>query len=98
MGTIDAIQANIGNETRNCNVAMNVVLQGLENEGFITPEQYGEITRNYALIIIKPNWFVSVMRKFLGPKEDDWYYNMIKVVSKDKDAEKTEEEDDARSE
>jgi hypothetical protein len=96
MGTIDHIQANLSGETKNGNLAMHTVLKGLVHEKIITPEQYGEVVSNYILILQKPNWFLSTIQKFIGPKTDDWYYNLVKIVSSEleEEEEPKEEEDE----
>jgi len=80
MKTIDSIQSNIDGETKNANIAMNVVLHGLVHEGFITEEQYVEITNNYVLVLHKPNWFLSKIQKMIGINAEQWYYSMVKIV------------------
>ena len=100
MGTIDNMQMNLHSETKNSNLAMHTVLKGLVNEEIITQEQYGEIVSNYVLILQKPSWFLSTVQKMIGQKPDDWYYNLVKIVSgeQEEEQEETKEEDNERSE
>ena len=92
--SIDGIQANMHSEIKNSNLAMHTVLQGMVNEGYITKEQYGEIVTNYCLILQKPSWFLSTIQKLIGTKSDDWYYNLVKVVSSELDEEDEEDKEE----
>lgn len=78
------IMYTLGSEdmTQNANIIKEVVLSGLENQGFLKPGQAKELGERYAIVMHKKGWLGQLWDKwFEGIKEGSFRISFVKIVS-----------------
>jgi hypothetical protein len=63
----------------NANTVLSCVIGALNKDGVLSDSQAQDILSNYAVIILKPSWFSSVLSKLMG--KNGWKYQVVKVIS-----------------
>lgn len=66
-------------DLQNYNNAKEAIVDGLVREGYINEDQGGEIKTKYAVVLVKNNWFGTVIGKLLN-KKDVQYIKLVKIV------------------
>ena len=66
----------------NANRALNVTVDGLQMEGFITKEQADHIHTNYSLIIESRSWLPGFLADWLGMKKDAMSLRLVKAIGR----------------
>ncbi len=67
---------------KNANVIKEVILKGLEHEGYIKSGDATKIGELYAIVLHKKGWFGEWFDKhFLGIKEGSFRISFVKIVS-----------------
>lgn len=67
---------------KNANVIKEVVLNGLEAQGFLKPGQAKEIGEQYGVVLHKKGWMGEFWDKwFAGIKEGSFRISFVKIVS-----------------
>jgi len=66
-------------DLENYNAVKEAVIDSLTREEFITQEQAETIKNNYAVVLVKNNWFGIAIGKLLG-KKDSTYIRVMKIV------------------
>lgn len=66
-------------DLQNYNNAKECIIRALFREGFLTEEQAETILTQYAVVMVKNNWFGEVIGKLLH-KKDTQYIKLVKVV------------------
>ena len=68
---------------KNTNKALNVVVEGLRIEGFLTKEQADEIHTHYSLILESKSWLPEFLANWLGTG-DGMTLRLVKAVGREK--------------
>ena len=68
----------------NANRALNVVVDGLVIEGYLTKEQADEIHTHYSLILESRSWVPVFLADWLGLKKDALTLRLVKAVGREK--------------
>jgi hypothetical protein len=63
----------------NYNNAKEAIISGLFREGFLSEEQVETILTQYAVVMVKNNWFGQAIGKLLNKKEVQ-YIKLVKIV------------------
>jgi hypothetical protein len=63
----------------NYNSAKEAIVNGLVREGFLTEEQGTTIKNQYAVALVKNNWFGDAISKLLS-RENVVYLKLVKIV------------------
>lgn len=66
-------------DLENYNAVKEAVIDSLTREEFITQEQAETIKNNYAVVLVKNNWFGRTIGSLLG-KRDTTFIKVMKVV------------------
>lgn len=66
-------------DLQNFNAVKEAIIDSLCREQFITNEQAETIKNNYAVVLVKNNWFGMAIGNLLG-KKDTQYIKIMKVV------------------
>ena len=79
MASYSAQDLELTGDLENYNSAKEVIIRGLFREGFLTEEQAETIVTQYAVVMVKGNWFGQAIGNLLG-KKDVQYIKFVKVV------------------
>lgn len=66
----------------NMNKALNIVVDSLRIEGYLTKEQAEEINTNYSLILESRSWLPVFLADWLGIKKDAISMRLVKAVGR----------------
>ena len=69
----------LSGELQNYNNAKEAIIYALVREGFLSEEQAEIIVTQYAVVIVKNNWFGQAIGKLLSRK-DIQYIKLVKIV------------------
>ena len=69
----------LSGELQNYNNAKEAIIGALVREGFLSEEQAEIIVTQYAVVIVKNNWFGQAIGKLLSRK-DIQYIKLVKIV------------------
>jgi hypothetical protein len=66
-------------DLQNFNVVKEAIIDSLCREEYITEQQANTIKENYAVVLVKNNWFGRTIGSLLG-KKDTQFIKVMKVV------------------
>jgi len=66
-------------DLQNFNVVKEAIIDSLCREEYITEQQANTIKENYAVVLVKNNWFGRTIGNLLG-KKDTQFIKVMKVV------------------
>ena len=69
----------LSGDLQNYNNAKEAIIGALVREGFLSEEQAEIIVTQYAVVIVKNNWFGQAIGKLLSRK-DIQYIKLVKIV------------------
>jgi hypothetical protein len=79
MASYSMDEVELAQELTNYNAAKEAIVDSLVREGYINEDQGGEIKTKYAVVLVKNNWFGTVIGKLLN-KKDVQYIKLVKIV------------------
>lgn len=66
---------------KNFNLAKEYMVEALVKEGYLTPDQGGEIVSKYAIILTKKTWLGKLASRLFGDGEEDNYkVVVVKII------------------
>ena len=75
--SMDEVQ--LASELTNYNATKEAIVNGLVREGFLTVEQGNTIKDQYAVALVKNNWFGDAVAKLINRK-DATIIKLVKIV------------------
>lgn len=69
----------LSGDLQNYNNAKEAIISALVREGFLNNEQAETILTQYAVVMVKGNWFGEVIGRLLN-KKDVQYIKLVKIV------------------
>jgi hypothetical protein len=79
MASYSEMDLSLAGDLENYNNAKEAIVNALAREGFLTEDQAETINTTYAVVLIKGNWFGTVIGKLLN-KKDVQYIKLVKIV------------------
>ena len=79
MASYSTTDLELSGDLQNYNNAKEAIIGALVREGFLSEEQAETITTQYAVVIVKNNWFGQAIGKLLSRK-DIQYIKLVKIV------------------
>ena len=79
MATLDGILMELSDHTQNVNIAKDMIISNLHNEGHLDDETAKMYLNEYHLILIKKSWIKRVWSRLKSFGQDDGYhYEFVK--------------------
>ena len=79
MASYSTTDLELSGDLQNYNNAKEAIILALVREGFLTEEQAETIITQYAVVMVKGNWFGQAIGNLLG-KKDVQYIKFVKIV------------------
>ena len=79
MASYSEMDLALAGDLENYNSAKEAIVDALVREEFITEEQAETLKTKYAVVLVKGNWFGTVIGKLLN-KKDVQYIKLVKIV------------------
>ena len=79
MASYSTTDLELSGDLQNYNNAKEAIILALVREGFLSEEQAEIIVTQYAVVIVKNNWFGQAIGKLLSRK-DIQYIKLVKIV------------------
>lgn len=75
--TVDNYLISLEEDTQNANVVREIVLRQLLADGHISEDLYRQYVEDWQVIILKYNWFKTLVKTVQGEK--GWFYYYTKL-------------------
>ena len=79
MANYSEMDLSLAGDLENYNSAKEAIVDALVREEFITEEQAETLKTKYVVVLVKGNWFGTVIGKLLS-KKDTQYIKLVKIV------------------
>jgi single-stranded DNA-specific DHH superfamily exonuclease len=79
MANYSEMDLSLAGDLENYNSAKEAIVDALFREEFITEEQAETLKTKYVVVLVKGNWFGTVIGKLLS-KKDTQYIKLVKIV------------------
>jgi len=79
MASYSMDEVELASELTNYNATKEAIVDGLVREGFLTDQQGTTIKNQYAVALVKNNWFGAAIAKLINRK-DTTIIKLVKIV------------------
>lgn len=79
---IDGQLLELENDSKNAEVVKELLIGQLVKDGYLTDEESIDIVNTYQVLVYKPTWFPSLMKRLGITDTNKWRYRIVKFDKK----------------